>query len=419
MPATLVVAGLSARALAEAAREGGWDVVALDLFGDRDTRRASRWWRPIGEPARLRIDPVALRAALAEAALLPDAAGWVPGGGFEGAPELLEAGGAALPCLAMAADDVRRLRRPDEFFGTLDRLRIGHPAVTATPPARADGWLAKRAGGSGGLHVRPAAEAAADPSPPPDDLYFQREQPGTPMSALFVADGERAAVVAINRLLIATLGGSRHAYAGAIGPVCAPALERRLDAALAALVPAFALRGLASLDFVADAQGHPWLLEINPRPSASMALHAGAWPGGLVRAHVEAVRGRLPPGPACRRAGVRGTRVVFASCGGLVDDALSDALAATPHVHDLPAAGTRFAAGDPVCSVSAECASVDEVSRVLFARAARVLMILGDAAGMPGSGPEGPDPEQPGAHAGSGPSGPDPGMSSLEEITLQ
>jgi predicted ATP-grasp superfamily ATP-dependent carboligase len=392
MPATLVVAGLSARVLAEAAREGGWDVVALDLFGDRDTRRASRWWRSIGEPARLRIDPVALHAALAEAALLPDVAGWVPGGGFEGTPELLETGGAALPCHAMPADAVRRLRRPTEFFGALDRLGLAHPAVAATPPAHLDGWLAKRAGGSGGLHVRGATEAAADPSPPPDDLYYQHEQPGTPMSALFVADGERATVVALNRLLTATLGGRRHAYAGAIGPVRAPALERRIATALAALVPEFGLRGLASLDFVADAQCHPWLLEINPRPSASMALHAGAWPGGLVRAHVEAVRGRLPSAPARRLPGVRGTRVVFASCEGGIDDALSDALATMAHVHDLPVAGSRFAAGEPVCSVSADAGDVDEVSRILYARAARVLRLLAGAPGIQGSGPEGPDP---------------------------
>ena len=43
---TLVVAGTSARAMAESARQGGWRVLAMDLFGDLDTRRASaRWWR--------------------------------------------------------------------------------------------------------------------------------------------------------------------------------------------------------------------------------------------------------------------------------------------------------------------------------------------------------------------------------------
>jgi predicted ATP-grasp superfamily ATP-dependent carboligase len=153
----LVVAGLSVRVLAEAARAGGFVVIALDLFGDRDTRRASREWRAIGDPAHLRIDPAALRTALAEAALLPDVAGWVPAGGFEDAPDLLEAGGPALPCLGTTAGAVRRLRRPAEFFGVLDRLGLAHPPITHAPPAQAEGWLAKRGGGCGGLHVRSAA----------------------------------------------------------------------------------------------------------------------------------------------------------------------------------------------------------------------------------------------------------------------
>jgi predicted ATP-grasp superfamily ATP-dependent carboligase len=375
----LVVAGLSVRVLAEAARAGGFVVIALDLFGDRDTRRASREWRAIGDPAHLRIDPAALRTALAEAALLPDVAGWVPAGGFEDAPDLLEAGGPALPCLGTTAGAVRRLRRPAEFFGVLDRLGLAHPPITHAPPAQAEGWLAKRGGGCGGLHVRAAVEMAADAAPPPADLYFQREQPGTPMSALFVADGERATIVALNRLLTVTLGERRHVYAGAVGPLQAPALERWLAAALDALVPEFGLRGLASLDFIADRHGHAWLLEINPRPSASMALHAAAWPGGLMHAHMDAVRGRLPSGPAHHRAGVRGTRIVLAPAAAVMTDALSDALAALQHVHDLPAGGSRFEAGAPVCSVSAEAATEDAVLRALDARAADVRARLGPA----------------------------------------
>jgi predicted ATP-grasp superfamily ATP-dependent carboligase len=377
--APLVVAGLSARVLAEAAREGGWEPVALDLFGDRDTRRASRWWRPVGDAASLCLDPVALRAALAEAALLPRVAGWVPGGGFEGAPELLDAGGAGLPCLGMGRDAVRRLRQPHVFFAALDRLDLPHPPVARTLPAPAEGWLAKHAGRSGGLHVRSAAEAADDPSASTVDLYFQREQAGAPMSALFLADGERAVIVALNRLLTATLGTRRHVYAGAVGPVHEPALERRIAAALDALVPEFGLRGLASLDFIADRHGRPWLLEINPRPSASMALHAGAWPGGLLRAHVEAVRGRLPVAAPRHRPGLRGTRVVFATAPGTIADALSDALAALPHVHDQPQGATSFAAGDPVCSVSAEAPGEDAVLRALDARAAEVARRLAPA----------------------------------------
>jgi predicted ATP-grasp superfamily ATP-dependent carboligase len=367
--ATLVVAGLGVRALAQSALQGGWNVVALDLFGDRDTRRASVDWRPIGDPALLRIDPVALAEGLRAAARAPGVIGWVPGGGFEGAPALLEAGGAGLPCLGPSADAMRRLRDPRTFFGALDAFGLAHPPVVFAPPEHAAGWLAKRAGGSGGLQVVDAAVAVAEPETPPADLYFQREQAGTPMSALFLADGEHAVVVALNRLLVGAPDARRHVFAGALGPVIAPDLEVQVVHALAAIVPEFGVRGLASLDFVADDHDRVWLLELNPRPSATMTLHADAWPSGLVRAHVGAVAGRLPATPPRRRPGIRANRIVFAERECEVDASLSDALAASTHCHDVPAPGAHFARGAPVCSVSADAASADDALRALDARA--------------------------------------------------
>ena len=370
--ATLVVAGLGVRALAESAHQGGWDVVALDLFGDRDTRRASVDWRTIGDPALLRIDPAALAGALRAAARLPGVIGWVPGGGFEGAPALLEAGGASLPCLGPTAAAMRRLRDPRLFFAALDAFGLDHPPVVFAPPEHAAGWLAKCGGGSAGLQVMDAALCCAEREPAPPDRYFQREQAGTPMSALFVADGTRAVIVALNRLRVEARDGRRHVYAGALGPVVAPDLEAQAARALAALVPEFGIRGLGSLDFIADDHERAWLLEVNPRPSATMTLHADAWLGGLMRVHVNAIGGRLPAAPPRRRPGVRAHGIVFAERDCEVDASLSEALAASSHCHDVPAAGARFGRGAPVCSVSADAASAEEALRMLEARATLV-----------------------------------------------
>jgi predicted ATP-grasp superfamily ATP-dependent carboligase len=371
-PATLVVAGLGVRALAESAHQGGWSVLALDLFGDRDTRRASAGWRAIGTPSDWRIDPGALTEGLRAAARVPGVIGWVPGGGFEDAPALLEAGPAGLSCLGATAATMRRVRDPHAFFGALDAFGLPHPPVVYAPPERPEGWLAKRGGGSSGLHVVEAALAAAEGGGAPADRYFQREQPGTPMSALFVADGTHAVIVALNRQLVAAQDTRRYVYAGALGPIVAPDLEEQAARALAALVPEFGVRGLGSLDFVADSRDRAWLLELNPRPSATMALHPDAWTGGLMRAHVNAVAGRLPDLPPRRRPGVRANRIVFAERDCEVDASLSDALAASTHCHDVPAAGERFAAGAPVCTVSADAASADDALRMLATRAALV-----------------------------------------------
>ena len=366
----LVVAGISVRALAESARQGGWEVIALDLFGDADTRRASAQWASIGEPSALRIEPARLRHELRRAARLPGVDGWVPGSGFEGAPELLAAGGATLPCLAIEPLTMQRVRDPADFFGVLDRHRLTHPPVSLDPPADPAGWLAKRAGGCGGVHIREACQGLAEPASRHADTYFQRWQPGTPMSALFVADGQRFQVVALNRLIVRAIWPLPHVYAGAIGPIVDDGLEHAVARALSVLVPEFGLRGLGSLDFVADGSDAHWL-EVNPRPSATLQLHADAWPHGLVRVHVDAVRGRLPATAPRRGSGVRGHLTVFADRPGLVGetsphDGLDDA-----HMHDLPAPGTRFARGEPICTVSARADSADDASRWLDARAAR------------------------------------------------
>jgi len=374
-PRRLVVAGISVRALAESARQGGWEVIALDLYGDADTRRASVRWTRIGEPAGLRIDPARLRRALQQAARVPGVEGWVPASGFEDAPGLLEAGGPALPCLAIASDALRRVRDPRAFFATLDRHGVPHPPVAFDAPADPDGWLAKRAGGCGGLHVRPARQALADPAGRPADTYFQRWQAGTPMSALFLADGARWQVVALNRLLVRPIWPLDHVYAGALGPVPDPGVGPAVDRALSVLVPEFRLCGLASLDFIGDG-ARASFLEVNPRPPATLQLHADAWPGGLLRAHVDAVRGRLPAAAPSRGRGVRGHLTVFADRPGLVGAPSLHDPAVRPHVHDVPAPGTRFAVGEPICSVSAQAGDVDDALRLLQTRAARIRRAL-------------------------------------------
>ena len=118
---TLAVAAVSARMLAETAARDGYAVVALDCFGDLDTRRASRSWRDIGSrDSGLRIDAGRTLAALREVAAQGDALGWIAGSGFEGEPQLVEQGAALLPLLGTAPAALRRLRTPRVFFERLD-----------------------------------------------------------------------------------------------------------------------------------------------------------------------------------------------------------------------------------------------------------------------------------------------------------
>lgn len=373
----IAVAAVSARCLAQAAAQAGWGVVALDCFGDADTRAASVAWLPVGDG--LSIDPAALDAALDEARRRFGCEAWIYGAGFDGRGDLIAIGHRRLPTWGLASARQAMLREPARFFGTLAALGLVHPPVRFDPPADAHGWLVKSATGCGGWHIAAAAGAcAADGAEPGREpgRYWQQADAGEPMSALFLADGRRALRVGLNRLLVQPCGERPCVYHGAIGPVLRPGVEAVVDAALRSLVAAFPLAGLASLDFLAGPEPDApiRILEINARPSATLALYTQDWPHGLLRAHVDALNGRLPPHrpPAGE---VRGERIVFA------DRALDfdpDAPRWRPHLaqlRDRPAARQAFATGDPVCTVAAAAADEATVERELRARAGGILAL--------------------------------------------
>ncbi len=365
MRETLVVAGRSARLMAEAAARDGYDAIALDVFGDADTRRAARRWVDVGDAA-LRIDAARLLPALAAAAQDRGVIGWMAGSDFECEPALLARAAAQLPLLGTAPDAVARVRDPAPFFAALDALGLPHPDVVAdAPPADPRGWLRKQALATGGWHIRRAddphpADAARRP-------YWQREAPGCPMSALFIAAADGVQLVGFNALIVRPLGAHPWVYRGSIGPVELPAaIDTALRAAIGQLAARFALRGLASLDFLLD--GERWsLLEINPRPSASMALYADR---PLVRAHLAACRGEAAVNVEAPkdRGTMRGHEIVFARQAFRLSPAQAAMLADAGDCHDLPAAGTAFAAGDPVCSISALGNNADAVGAALASR---------------------------------------------------
>ncbi|AYH43969.1 hypothetical protein CDA09_11310 [Azoarcus sp. DN11] len=377
MPPLLVVAGLSARMLAEAARTSGYRAIALDLFADRDTRRAAEACLPIGDAASLAIDGDALVDALGRARAA-GAQAWVAGSGFDGHSELLAAGQAVLPLAGNPPEVAARVRDPAQFYGRLAALGIPHPQTRCDRPPSPRGWLRKNAASSGGWDVRAARPDDADAE---SSIYYQRIAAGVPMSALFVADGRRTRLVGVNMQIVRPFCGRPFVFHGCIGPVgVAPSVRCALEAMLDALVADFGLRGLNGLDFLLD-DDEIRVIELNPRPPASIALYPDAIPEGLLRAHVEAsCGGRLPAhDPHGAVAGVRGFETVFAQRAWNVGAPESAALAQQTWCHDLPASGTRIARGEPLCTASAAGGDADEVEALLSQRRRQIPFLLEQA----------------------------------------
>ena len=265
----MLIAAQSGRALAAAARRAGYVPLVADLFGDLDTRRIAGRWGLLARDTDGGIAEagfVEALMALAKGVPATRIAGLAYASGFEDRPWLLEAASRHWPLLGNAPRVLRDIKDPLRFARLCHELGIAHPQVALAAPAAPAGWLVKRVGGSGGAHV--AAMRAGDAALA--GRYFQRRVSGASVSALFCADGCQACLLGFSSQWADPAPAAPFRFGGAAGPVAvAPAFADAMNHAVAALTRACGLHGLNSADFALDA-ATAWLLEINPRPGATL-----------------------------------------------------------------------------------------------------------------------------------------------------
>lgn len=370
-----LLVGLSVRALAQAAARSGYAVCAADAFGDRDTATAcaGRVIR-LAVNAGYRIEPPSLVEAvvMAQCRFAPDGfAGIVTGSGFDGRPELIaklaELGKLAGLGLLTGCDAavMRTLREPRKWFTLLDDLDIPHPPVRFEAATDLRGWLLKSASGSGGWHVRPWQHSTNLD----DDGYFQQRRHARPASVLFVANGSRVLVLGWQWQLLAATPTLPWRYGGVVTASNFPAAVRdQITAALSAIVAQVPLRGLAGLDFLVDGDNVE-VLELNPRPTASISLYPQH---DLFGIHLAACAGVLPPADLPTTGPLRGEAVLYAPCRLHVDTSF----AWPDDCADIPATTTDLAPGEPVCTVGVQADSAHSLHQLLAHRQRSLLNTL-------------------------------------------
>lgn len=325
----LLLVGGSVRAAADDAAHAGYPIVAIDRFGDADLRRSCADWRPLGQPEDW------VEAAITFPGPI------VPTGGFAWPQRTLEPA-VARRVLFPSPPTILELTDPDRLRSLAASAQIRFPetmplqdshAHTTSPSDSAGDWLTKARLGTGGAGVRPlridpAAVSHGHPpnktpnptsGPIPNDLWLQRRIIGRSIGAQFFT--RRPGGKCVTRLLaiFAGLTHRRHPqlpflYGGSAGPCDATWPDR--DAARARLArlgqlaaESFGLCGLFNIDLIRDPQGNLWLLEINPRFSASMELYRRLAPDpqpSLIDWHIAAHQerdGLISPAEADARTG--------------------------------------------------------------------------------------------------------------------
>jgi predicted ATP-grasp superfamily ATP-dependent carboligase len=301
----------------------------------------------------------------------------VYGAGLENRPDLVARLAAGRTLLGCAPEAVRAVRDPARLGASLRTAGFAYPRTlsAAEAPARADRarrWLRKPVRSGGGRGVR-----AWRGGPLADSHVVQERIAGLPCSASAVADGRSAVVLGVSEQLVGrrALGARGFTWCGNLVPPRLPAGERRaltlsMQGICAHLAAAFGLRGLFGVDVVWDG-ARPWVVEVNPRPVASLETIEAVHGVRSFAAHVEACAGRLPPagtaGSPADPARAAGKAVLYAIETVRVPDTRGWPARG---IRDVPHAGEQIAAGGPICTLVASGRSPEAVLDDLEARAA-------------------------------------------------
>jgi predicted ATP-grasp superfamily ATP-dependent carboligase len=356
----ILLIGLSVRALAESAVYSGYSVIALDAFGDLDLQGVCESYalvRDFGIPysaaglykasRRLHFDAVAYTANL------------------ENYPEVVQRFARHHSLVGNPAGILKRVRDGSQLYPLLDGAGFAIPETIfhtngkrATPERR---WLNKPILSGGGHRVTFARTGGS----PKRGFLLQEFIPGLPCSASFVANGQRAVVLGLSEQLVGMpeFGSQGFHYCGNLAPLAAVedspqglAILDQVQQIASLLTRSFGLVGVNGFDFILQ-DGRVFLMEVNPRYSASMELIEKVYSLPVFDLHIRAViQGALPEinlTPVCKTDPPRfyGKAILYAEKEIMTPDTNRWLQS---RVGDIPRPGERIQSGKPVCTLFAE-----------------------------------------------------------------
>jgi uncharacterized protein len=366
----LLIVGASGRAAAESAGRAGFVPLVVDAFGDDDTRRA----------AACRIDVAYPKKLVDESEYFPPA-DWIYVGGLENSPAIVDRLSIQRRLLGVGGPALRRVRDPAALRAELAVEGVRFPEIrTDSIGIRTDGtWLLKCRRSAGGLGV--SVFSGNSLSQIDGSRYFERRIEGPCYGATFLGNGRESRLVGVVEQFVVDSDPRRpFLFGGAVGPIdLSDAMRARLGILGGQTASRFGLSGLFGIDFILESDDI-WMLEVNPRYTASVELLEHALDRHLIGDHVRACREGELPADAFATARNRftrkiGKRIVYAGATrGTVAPELTKALwkirgeARLPAVADIPTSGSSIEAYSPLATVFADGAHAarvtDELNRL-------------------------------------------------------
>ena len=355
----VVVIGASARAAAESALRAGWRTTSIDLYGDADLREISQYLPVDAYPSAL---PAIARSALAGPYLYT--------GALENHPEIVDRIAESRTLLGNSGRVLRAVRNPVVLRHILVDARLPAPDCRSADNSPTDGrWLEKPLRSAGGRMIRDFDRTMAVAPPGEKAVWFQERISGCSLAAVFIADETAVTLAGVTAQLVGltALGAAPFAYCGSVGPVTLPSdLADQIRRIGIVVARGTNLRGLFGIDVIVNDHG-AWLIEVNPRYTASVEVLERAYDHGLLHAH----RRAFEP-PQADRESVAATKhkkdshrrsdghacvakVVAYADRHVVFPELPAAICRTARtiIADRPRQGVTITAGNPICSILA------------------------------------------------------------------
>ncbi len=353
----LLLLAPSARMLAESARRAGYDFVALDYFGDRDTceagmcRSLNHTYGTGTDGSDRCLERLYSHVGDVEFTHL------IYGSGFENHPEFVAELEGKYAVLGNGADALKRVRDWENFFAALRKMGVACPESFVIDREEINDfvgdWIVKplRSGGGHGIY---RLGEQVDCETQDEKVLIQGYINGKTISASLISNGRDAVCLSATEQLIGAKF-NKYRYVGNIAPLEAgEGMLREIEEVSKKVVEEFGLVGSVGVDMII-ADGVPYVIEVNPRFQGSMEVVERASGKNLVDLHVKACHRELDMAKLedevklNRGRGYYGKRILFAE-GDVKFSIEKDVY---DFIKDVPHYGEDIKENDPMCTVLA------------------------------------------------------------------
>ncbi|MGD2247510.1 MAG: ATP-grasp domain-containing protein [Candidatus Methanofastidiosia archaeon] len=346
-----VLLGFSTRALAESCVKAGKVCTAIDFFGDLDQEKICDI---IGLHREYKVDLESF-----DPSLFLEVINEVSGdrivyvGPLENYPQILATLNQKYIIVGNDPKTVQNVRTWENLVQFCKKNSILYPKTL-----EGEQYVVKPKKSGGGVGITRLS-----------GHVIQKFVKGKDYSVSFLGNGVTAEVVSVNEQLMGKkeFGAKEFWYCGNITPVPFEDMHNVCEK----LVKEFKLKGSCGLDFVVD-NNSIYMMEVNPRPQATLELVEKAFNVNMFLLHENAVNGKLQSIPGSKR--VWGKAIVYAEQDITMPDTTEWLY--YKWIKDVPHPFENIKKSDPMCTVLADGQDRDDCFEHLVHRSESIKNFL-------------------------------------------